>query len=79
MADLDKDRAVSLLNRILEAELAGVVRFTHYSLLVFGHNRIPIVWWMREQAAEARTHAQQAGEMITLLRRISLFDNRPAA
>jgi bacterioferritin len=67
MANLDKDRAVSLLNRILEAELAGVVRYTHYSLLVFGHNRIPIVSWMREQAAEALTHAQQAGEMITLL------------
>ena len=43
MANLDKDRAVSLLNRILEAELAGVIRYTHYSLLVFGHNRIPIV------------------------------------
>ena len=26
MAELDKDRAVALLNRILEAELAGVVR-----------------------------------------------------
>lgn len=51
MAELDKQRAVDLLNRILEAELAGVVRYTHYSFLVFGHNRIPIVSWMREQAA----------------------------
>ena len=51
MAELDKDRAVELLNRILEAELAGVVRYTHYSFLVFGHNRIPIVSWLREQAA----------------------------
>ena len=67
MANLDKDKAVSLLNRILEAELAGVIRYTHYSLLVFGHNRIPIVSWMREQSAESLTHAQQAGEMITLL------------
>jgi bacterioferritin len=67
MADLDRERAVYLLNRILEAELAGVIRYTHYSLLVFGHNRIPIVSWMREQAAESLTHAQQAGEMITLL------------
>ena len=67
MANLDKDKAVSLLNRILEAELAGVIRYTHYSLLVFGHNRIPIVSWMREQATESLTHAQQAGEMITLL------------
>ena len=67
MSELDKDRAVELLNRILEAELAGVVRYTHYSFLVFGHNRIPIVSWLREQAAESLTHAQQAGEMITLL------------
>jgi len=67
MADLDKERAVHLLNRILEAELAGVVRYTHYSFLVFGHNRIPIVSWLREQATESLTHAQQAGEMITLL------------
>ena len=50
---LDKSKAVDLLNRILEAELAGVVRYTHYSLLVFGFNRIPIVTWLREQAAES--------------------------
>jgi bacterioferritin len=66
MAELDKDRVVHLLNRILESELAGVVRYTHYSFLVFGHNRIPIVAWLREQATESLTHAQQAGEMITL-------------
>jgi bacterioferritin len=65
--ELDKSKAVGLLNRILEAELAGVVRYTHYSLLVFGFNRIPIVAWLREQAAESLTHAQQAGEMITHL------------
>jgi bacterioferritin len=67
MAELDKERAIGLLNRILEQELAGVVRYTHYSFLVFGHNRIPIVSWLREQAAESLTHAQQTGEMITLL------------
>src|SRR6266850_958146 len=67
MGELDKDKAVGLLNRILEQELAGVVRYTHYSLLVFGFNRIPIVEWLREQATESLTHAQQAGEMITHL------------
>lgn len=67
MAELDKDKVVGLLNRILEQELAGVVRYTHYSFVIFGHNRIPIVSWLREQAAESLTHAQQAGEMITLL------------
>ena len=58
---------VATLNKILEAELAGVVRYTHYSFMIFGYNRIPIVSWLREQAAESMTHAQQAGEMITAL------------
>src|SRR3954465_12674082 len=67
MAAIDKDRVVALLNGILEQELAGVIRYTHYSLLVFGYSRIPIVSWLRDQATESLTHAQQAGEMITLL------------
>ena len=67
MAGIDKDKVVAVLNRILEMELAGVVRYTHYSLLVFGYGRIPIVAWMREQANESLLHAQQAGEWITYL------------
>ena len=67
MAELDKQKTVAILNRILEMELAGVVRYTHYSFLVFGYGRIPIVSWMREQANEALAHAQQAGEWITHL------------
>jgi bacterioferritin len=61
----DKTAAVALLNQILEAELAGVVRYTHYSLMVFGHSRIPIVSWLREQATESLAHADEAGELIT--------------
>ncbi len=61
------ERAIELLNRILEEELAGVVRYTHYSFMVFGHNRIPIVGWLRDQANESMLHAQEAGELITLL------------
>ena len=59
MPSLELDKVVGLLNRILEHELAGVVRYTHYSLLVFGYNRIPIVAWLREQAAESLLHAQR--------------------
>ena len=65
--EIEKERVIGLLNRILESELAGVIRYTHYSLLVYGYNRIPIVAWLREQAAESLLHAQQAGEMITHL------------
>jgi bacterioferritin len=67
MDQATNDQALTLLNRILEHELAGVVRYTHYSFLVFGFGRIPIVSWMRGQANEALTHAQQAGEMVTML------------
>src|SRR5215470_9852506 len=67
MAVIDADKVVATLNRILEAELAGVVRYTHYSFLVFGHGRIPIVSWLREQANESLVHAQQVGEWITTL------------
>ena len=56
MAEIDREEVVGLLNRILEQELAGAVRYTHYSLLVFGYNRIPIVAWLREQAGEMITH-----------------------
>jgi bacterioferritin len=63
----DKQKVVALLNKILEMELAGAVRYTHYSFMVYGYGRIPIVSWLREQAAESMTHAQQAGEVITAL------------
>ena len=63
----DKTAVVKLLNRILEMELAGVVRYTHYSLMVFGYNRIPIVSWLRGQGDESLAHAQEAGEFITAL------------
>lgn len=64
---LDTKKVVDALNVILEGELAGVVRYTHYSLMVFGHNRIPIVSWLREQASESLAHAATAGEHITTL------------
>jgi bacterioferritin len=58
---------VDVLNSILEIELAGVVRYMHYSLMIFGYSRIPIVKWMREQAEESLVHAAAAGEHITAL------------
>jgi bacterioferritin len=67
MAEIDKEKVVGVLNQILESELAGVVRYTHYSFLVFGFGRIPIVSWLRAQADESLLHAHQAGEWITTL------------
>jgi bacterioferritin len=65
--EIDKTKVVQTLNRILEVELASVVRYTHYSFMIFGYNRIPIVSWMRKQASDSLQHAYQAGEMITAL------------
>ena len=58
-------RIIDSLNHILELELAGVVRYMHYSFMIFGHNRIPIVAWLRDQATESSAHAVLAGEHIT--------------
>ncbi|HET8781900.1 MAG TPA: ferritin-like domain-containing protein [Pyrinomonadaceae bacterium] len=63
--NFDKSAAVKLLNQIMEAELAGVVRYTHYALMVFGHNRIPIVSWLRNEANTCLAHANEAGELVT--------------
>lgn len=63
--NLDRLKSIELLNRILEHELAGVVRYTHYALMVFGYNRIPIVGWLQQQAEESLQHARRAGELIT--------------
>jgi bacterioferritin len=65
--DINKSAVIQVLNKILEAELAGVVRYTHYSFMVYGYGRIPIVSWLRSQAEESMLHAQQAGELVTAL------------
>jgi bacterioferritin len=65
MRELDVEKTVKLLNGILEQELAGVVRYTHYALMVSGPNRIPIVEFMKGQASESLVHAQQVGEILT--------------
>jgi bacterioferritin len=63
----NKEEATGILNRLVELELAGAVRYTQYSLMIFGHARIPIMHWMRQQASEALLHAAEAGEEITTL------------
>ena len=39
----------------------------HYSFMIFGHSRIPIVSWLRDQSNESNAHAILAGEHITTL------------
>ncbi len=64
---MNEKNVVDLLNRIMEMELAGVVRYTHYSLMVYGYGRIPIVSWLRGEAQTSLAHAEKAGELVTHL------------
>jgi bacterioferritin len=64
-AGIDQDAVFEVLTQILESELSGVVRYTHYSFMITGPHRIPLVEFMRMQAAESLLHAQQAGEILT--------------
>jgi bacterioferritin len=67
-AELSKSetaKALEILKHILELELAGLVRYLHYSFMIFGHNRIPIVAGLRRQADESPVHPVKAREHIT--------------
>lgn len=67
MKERQKKKVVEVLNKILEMELAGTIHYTHYSFMVFGYNRIPIVSWLGTQANESMAHARAAGELVTQL------------
>ncbi len=67
MNQTEKQAAIEVLNKILELELAGVVRYTHYALMVCGYNRIPIVSWLQGNGDESLMHARKAGEFVTML------------
>ena len=64
---MDNTKVLACLNNILELELAGVVRYTHYAFMVQGPYRLSVVSWLREQATESLAHAETVGEHITSL------------
>ena len=63
----DKNKVIEKLDKCLESELSGVVRYLHYSFMIFGPNRIPITQWFRSHATEGFAHATLVGEKITAL------------
>lgn len=63
----NKNAVINTLNRIMELELAGVVRYTYYSLMVYGYNRIPTVDWLQKQVDESLVHSRQTGVISTWL------------
>tara|TARA_B100002052_G_scaffold294438_1_gene319200 strand:+ start:771 stop:1247 length:477 start_codon:yes stop_codon:yes gene_type:complete len=64
---MNNSKVLESLNKILEHELAGVVKYTHYAFMVQGPYRLSVVQWLREQALESLTHAEAVGEHITSL------------
>jgi len=65
MALKNQDKIIHVLNEIMRYELSGVVRYTHYALMVTGRDRLSLTQFFKEQATESLLHAQQAGELVT--------------
>jgi len=65
MKNLDTKKTIEVLNQIMKYELAGVVRYTHYALMITGRDRLSLTQFFKDQASESLMHAQQAGEILT--------------
>ena len=64
--NLDKtNEVIEILNKIMEYELSGVVRYTHYALMITGRDRLSLAQFFKDQASESLLHAQEAGEIVT--------------
>tara|TARA_B100001123_G_C14811445_1_gene828499 strand:+ start:112 stop:534 length:423 start_codon:yes stop_codon:yes gene_type:complete len=62
---MNKESVISKLSEVFVLELSGVIRYTHYSLMIFGPNRLPLIDFFKAQASESLMHANLAGEHIT--------------
>ena len=62
---MNKENVIKILSKIFDLELSGVIRYTHYSLMIFGPNRLPLIDFFKAQASESLLHATLAGEHIT--------------
>ena len=62
---MNKEKIIKKLSEIFDLELTGVIRYTHYALMIFGANRLPLIDFYRQQAKESLLHADIVGEHIT--------------
>ena len=62
---MNKVKIIKKLSEIFNLELTGVIRYTHYALMIFGANRLPLIEFYRQQAKESLMHADMVGEHIT--------------
>lgn len=65
MQELNIEKTIATLNEVLKYELAGVVKYTHFALMVTGPNRLSLDKFFKAQANESLEHAQAAGELLT--------------
>ena len=65
MNDQISPDTLDVLNDILKYELSGVIRYTHYALMIVGRDRLTLKKFFEEQANESLSHAQQAGDIMT--------------
>lgn len=59
------NEVIEVLNKIMEYELSGVVRYTHYALMITGRDRLSLAQFFKDQSNESLLHAQEAGEIVT--------------
>jgi bacterioferritin len=64
LSHMTNEKICEHLNALLANELAGAMMYLHYSFHIYGHARIPIVGWLREQASEGMTHATAVGDQV---------------
>jgi bacterioferritin len=64
MMQFNRAKTINYLQQILEFELAGVVRYTTYSLMVNNTDKNEIVDFLREQAEESLFHSRKVGEVL---------------
>lgn len=65
LQQINNEVVCKLLNKAISHELAGVVRYVHYSIMVTGVSRLSLVNFFKTQATESLTHAQLAGDILT--------------
>jgi bacterioferritin len=64
---MSNKKIIQGLNDALEREMSNVVSYLHYSFMVRGVNRGPLVEFFRGQAQESFGHATRLGEKIVAL------------
>ena len=65
MANIDTDRAIELLNGLLQLEYTGLAQYTQHGFVVRGPERV--AKWFQDEAEECLGHARLLGEKIVAL------------